>query len=854
MAHLDLDEAARRLTLDGLSSLRGPEIPQESPQRIDVDLGAVTIPLLVVRRPGAKRLVVLHNGAVDLERSSGAPVFQRSSWWQEIDSHQIFVCDPGTVGANALPLNWFQAAPPQFPLGLLAKAIKELSRSLGVASASERLYFGSSAGGFAALQLLAYAPRARAVVNNAQFDWTRWYAPAVKSVLEVHFPNMDAATVRRRWPRRANALQALTRRSAALRVDYWCNVASQYDRTVQLPILEKFIRQHPGIASGMEIHQYEDPRAGHNPLSAQRTIDLLNNPDGISDPNIPKGAVVNSQPPETQPARRPFADEGEHPIYKVPVRIHAEVSDAFTTSEPQIVAAPIPDGPHLQAYGRVQPSRVLRVVFHGAVRAETDRYPRFDRISTMMRTQDSFVSIADPTLAENPDLTLAWYAGTSRWDPTPLIDELIQRAMKQSGAEEVWFIGGSGGGLAAMRHARLVDGALVFAFSPQTDASEYRGRSFPLLLETCFDGLDVETAKAEYPGRFEVVSSYSQGTSAWIYYLQNLTDPGHITDHYLPFLHALGITEACGDSADGRVRAALIAQKREGHGPPLPEEFEDHLARAVDFLHARLGRPAPIKEPQSDCLESAITRSLEELSEQVNTAIETTNRTYRALNRQLGILPWNVEAYHRLAGQLVPTDKPLPPAGSFALRTPGIEELTRLIHDYRPEVVVECGSGSSTVWMASQFERLGFDGHIYSLEHDPHYAHQTRLLLEHSGLSERATVLEAPLEDTADSSGRIRPWYSQTALDELPPRCDLLFVDGPPSSKGKGIRARALEAFESRLGVGGLIVVDDVQRADEAAMVRSWSQRADLAIVPGFVELAVLNRIDTRDRNENDDD
>ncbi|EME35764.1 hypothetical protein C884_01314 [Kocuria palustris PEL] len=542
--------------------------------------------------------------------------------------------------------------------------------------------------------------------------------------------------------------------------------------------------------------------------------------------------------------REPYAVNGLHDFYKVSVRVHDDVSTAFADGEPQIAAVPIPNGPHLQAYGRVRPSRVLRVVFHGAVRAGADQYPRFDRVTTMRRTEDSFLSIADPTLTIDPEITLAWYTGTSTWDPAPVIDELIRSAARRSGAEQVWLIGGSGGGLAALRHGRTVDNALVFAFSPQTDASRYRGGSFPRLMASGFGGMDADAAKAEHPGRFEVLSAYSESCTAAVYYMQNLTDPSHITDHYLPFLRAVDIPEASGDSPTARIRTVLVAQEREGHGPPSAAEFDMHLQRAVAFIDEKPDA-APEAGPGPRGLEEAeIRTALEELSEKLTEAIDTTTRTYRALNRQIGILPWTTETYHRLSQELIPSDRPLPPAGSFALRTAGIDELTRLLRESGAEAVVECGSGSSTVWMASQMERAGVDGHVYCLEHEPNYAQQTRDLLDRSGLSHRATVVDAPLEELSEpGSDRQRTWYSRAALEQLPSRIDLLFVDGPPTSVGRGVRAHALTELGSRLRVGALIAVDDIARPDEAAMVRSWLSLPQLQSRDGFTELAVLEKI-----------
>lgn len=276
MTYLAIDDTACRLTLGELKTLQAAEIPADSPYRIDVDLSGALVPLLVVRRPQAEHLVVLNNGAVDLELSGGKPVFQRSSWWAEIEAHQIFVCDPGTVGDGALPLNWLQTAPPRWLLKDLATAIIRLSRGLGASRPQQRTYYGSSAGGFATLQELAYDRRAHAVVNNPQIDWTRWHAHQVQPVLKARFPGFNAKQVREKFAKRANCLQNLADIGAKARIDYWVNMASAHDRDIQLPVTFEFIRSHPEICEKVSVHMYYDEKQGHNPLSKSETLELLN--------------------------------------------------------------------------------------------------------------------------------------------------------------------------------------------------------------------------------------------------------------------------------------------------------------------------------------------------------------------------------------------------------------------------------------------------------------------------------------------------------------------------------------------------------------------------------------------------
>lgn len=276
MNWLQSDPPHRTIRLDEISALSGNSFIVDLPTRLDVVASEVLIPLLVVRRDSS-RLIVLNNGAVDIDRSDGRPVFQRSSWWQDIESHQIYICDPGTVGPEAITLNWMQSAPPLWLLHQISKIIRAISQVLDVKSGTDRTYFGSSAGGFSALSSLVYDPKANAIVNNAQFDWTRWYAKQVRQVLGRNFVGLTAADVRSKWPHRANALHSLARRDAPQTVDYWVNLASDYDRTVQLPLWNDMLEKHPQIAANFTLHCYYDEEKGHNPLSRGQSLDLLNN-------------------------------------------------------------------------------------------------------------------------------------------------------------------------------------------------------------------------------------------------------------------------------------------------------------------------------------------------------------------------------------------------------------------------------------------------------------------------------------------------------------------------------------------------------------------------------------------------
>ena len=130
---------------------------------------------------------------------------------------------------------------------------------------------------------------------------------------------------------------------------------------------------------------------------------------------------------------------------------------------------------------------------------------------------------------------------------------------------------------------------------------------------------------------------------------------------------------------------------------------------------------------------------------------------------------------------------------------------------------MELGSGSSTVVVARCLQ-LNACGHLFSIEHDPAYAEQTRRLLLQHGLDQWVTLLVAPLE--RDNVPQL--WYSESAIPRDLPPVDILIVDGPPASVGPRAREPAFVRLRERFAPHFLIVVDDADRPDETAMIERW--------------------------------
>ncbi|MEV4707696.1 class I SAM-dependent methyltransferase [Actinoplanes sp. NPDC049316] len=178
-----------------------------------------------------------------------------------------------------------------------------------------------------------------------------------------------------------------------------------------------------------------------------------------------------------------------------------------------------------------------------------------------------------------------------------------------------------------------------------------------------------------------------------------------------------------------------------------------------------------------------------------------------------------IEAMFQLFGEFTPR-APMPSSGDFALNPTELLELLHIVRLRRPQLVVELGSGTSTVWLAYALEKSG--GRLVSLDHDAEYAARTRDQLAAHGLTGVAEVRTAPLSDLVVDGKNYR-WYDVEKLADLR-GIDLLLIDGPPAATGPDARYPAMHALASRLASVATVVLDDANRPDEQDAVRRWTE------------------------------
>jgi predicted O-methyltransferase YrrM len=178
-----------------------------------------------------------------------------------------------------------------------------------------------------------------------------------------------------------------------------------------------------------------------------------------------------------------------------------------------------------------------------------------------------------------------------------------------------------------------------------------------------------------------------------------------------------------------------------------------------------------------------------------------------------------LEALQNLNDVLPPADV-LPPTRGWAASPDLLMVLVDLVITQRPSLVVECGSGASTLWIALAMRRFEIDGRIVSLEHDRDFGAKTRDFLARHKVLDLVEIRDAPLESFS-IDGEDYSWYASQAWEDLT-GIDLLFVDGPPAATGHQARYPGLPLLSKSLSPNATIVLDDLIVPDMREVLRRW--------------------------------
>lgn len=162
---------------------------------------------------------------------------------------------------------------------------------------------------------------------------------------------------------------------------------------------------------------------------------------------------------------------------------------------------------------------------------------------------------------------------------------------------------------------------------------------------------------------------------------------------------------------------------------------------------------------------------------------------------------------------------PLPGMREWAISPDFANIVISLIRERRPRLVLETGSGVSTLVVAYSLQEFK-EGVVVSLEHDERFAAISAANVAKNGLQDFATITYAPLKEV-EIQGKLWLWYDVKQLGKLE-SIDMLIIDGPPVTTQRLARYPALPILSHRLSDDAVILLDDAYRKDEREIIKRW--------------------------------
>jgi predicted O-methyltransferase YrrM len=169
--------------------------------------------------------------------------------------------------------------------------------------------------------------------------------------------------------------------------------------------------------------------------------------------------------------------------------------------------------------------------------------------------------------------------------------------------------------------------------------------------------------------------------------------------------------------------------------------------------------------------------------------------------------------------RLIGPDVILRPLRGWALSPDAIVQVLAELHPRANPVMIEFGSGQSTVIFASYFKRRG-GGRLISVEHNAQYAAQVRAQVEALGLAGFVDLRVVELIEIPGSAPtEACKSYNLAGLDGNLV-VDVALVDGPPSPFGSLTRLHPASWALDHLAPGGKVFLDDSNRPSEKLVVQ----------------------------------
>jgi len=155
------------------------------------------------------------------------------------------------------------------------------------------------------------------------------------------------------------------------------------------------------------------------------------------------------------------------------------------------------------------------------------------------------------------------------------------------------------------------------------------------------------------------------------------------------------------------------------------------------------------------------------------------------------------------------------PITGFSMRFQSIQHILNDVIIFKPKVVLEIGSGISTVVLCNFFSAHKLNTVIYSIDNDEKWQ---KLIENATGNSSNLKAFTFPLRKNPET-GEV--WYDieKESLIMTLSEIDMILIDGPKGSLSSKARHGILKLIDSRFKENQIIFIDDTNRPSETELV-----------------------------------
>jgi len=202
------------------------------------------------------------------------PIFNRHSWYNEFEESFLVYNDPCYYHDDDVRIGWYVGTPKIYYLEIIARIITKIVESVGIKN-ENILFFGSSGGGFSAIQLGTLIKKSTVLVNNPQTIVKNYHRDHVENMLNRCFKGLNEEFIFDEYGYRLNVIEMFKKENYVPNILYFVNSKSIADVKSHLIPLIEGISELSFHHKDLEIVLYSDDR-GHSPMAdSMQSISLI---------------------------------------------------------------------------------------------------------------------------------------------------------------------------------------------------------------------------------------------------------------------------------------------------------------------------------------------------------------------------------------------------------------------------------------------------------------------------------------------------------------------------------------------------------------------------------------------------